>query len=162
MRFFCLVSVLLLTACDDYNYVIVDHGQNFIAKDGVEVVPNFIVEYERGAHHIAVTRLKVNAYRCREAFDGKYYDSANEKITKNIEYRVINTDTGRVYITEDRSKYIRYLFKHKIKHLLTTGRYEDAPFRRNEKLKRAFEVGDAYLEKDILMKKCKFVAEYSG
>jgi hypothetical protein len=161
MRFFHPVFVLLLlTACDDYNYVIVGHGQNFIAKDGVEVVPNYILEYERGAHQIAITRLKVNHYRC---WTVPLRDSShNEIITKNIEYWVINTDTGGIYKTENRDEYIHYLSKHKIKHLFTTDRYEDAHFRRNEKLKEVFEQGDAYVEKEILMGNCRFVAEYSG
>jgi hypothetical protein len=160
IRFFSLALALLLTACDGYNYVIVGHGQNYIEKDGVKVVPNYILEYEKGAHYIAISRLKVNYYRCWIIPLRDY--SSDHIITKNIEYRVINTDTGGIYKTQNRDEYIRYLSKHNIKHLLTTNRYEDARFRRNEKLKRAFEVGDTDLEKSILTGKCKFVAEYSG
>lgn len=155
IKIFPLAFALLLTACDDYNYVIVNHGINFISKDGVKVIPNYILEYKRGDHHIAVSRLKVNGYRCEsKAFraDGYY---STEIIKKDIEYRVINTDTGRVYKTENRDEYIRYLSKHKIKHLLTTGRFEDALFRKNENLKELFEQRNANTEKRILMGICK-------
>lgn len=159
MRFFCLVSaLLLLIACDDYSYIIVSHSVNFISKNGRKVVPTYILEHKRGGHFITASRLKVNSYRC--GTEASYYSTGI--ITKDIEYRVINTDTGRLYITESRDEYIRYLSQHKIKYLLTTSRYEDAPFRRNENLKEAFERGNDDVEKDILTGKCWFVAEYSG
>ena len=135
MRFFSLVSaLLLLTACDDYSYIIVSHSVNFISRDGRKMVPAYILEHKRGDHYITASRLKVNSYRC--GTEASYY--ATGIITKNIEYRVINTDTGRVYKTENRGEYVRYLSKHQIKHLLTTDRFEDALFRRNENLKEDF------------------------
>lgn len=123
------------------------------------VAPSYVIDSLSNTEYLAVSRLKVENYRCQLInHKGDTVYTNNFLLTDEIEYRLIDLSNKEIYITSTRSDYIKKLESKFVLDLLTRSDSTKALFNNTKNLKSSFDRHNQDMLKKIKSGDCKFIS----